>query len=150
MEVEPLNINTLLAGVVDSMEYQIKTAGVMLEIEQVPSCIGDASQINQVFSNLLDNALKFLDNSRHGMIRIYGRVEDGQSIYCVEDNGVGIAPNHQNKIFEIFHQLEPDHRSGEGLGLTIVRRIIDRHNGRIWIESEPGKGSKFFVSLPGA
>jgi PAS domain S-box-containing protein len=150
MEVEPLNINTLLAGVADSMEYQIKTAGVKLEIEQVPSCIGDASQINQVFSNLLDNALKFLDNSRDGMIRIYGRVEGGQSIYCVEDNGVGIAPNHQNKIFEIFHQLEPDQKSGEGLGLTIVRRIIDRHNGRIWVESEPGKGSKFFVSLPGA
>ena len=150
MEVEPLDINALLAGVADSMEYQIKTAGVTLEIEQLPSCIGDASQINQVFSNLLDNALKFLDNSRPGMIHIYGRVEDGQSIYCVEDNGIGIARDHQEKIFEIFHQLEPDQKGGEGLGLTIVRRIIDRHNGRIWLESEPGKGSKFFVSLPGA
>jgi PAS domain S-box-containing protein len=148
MEARPLDINALLAGVAGSMEYQIKKIGVLLEIEQLPSCVGDASQINQVFSNLLDNALKFLDDSRAGMIRIYGRVEDGQSIYCVEDNGVGIAPDHQNKIFEIFHQLEPDQKSGEGLGLTIVRRIVDRHNGKIWVESEPGKGSSFFVSLP--
>jgi len=150
MEVELLDINSLLAGVADSMEYQMKTAGITLEIEDLPSCIGDASQINQVFSNLLDNALKFLDNSRAGMIHIYGRVEDGQSIYCVEDNGIGIAEDHKEKIFEIFHQLEPDRKSGEGLGLTIVRRIIDRHNGRIWVESEAGKGSKFFVSLPSA
>ncbi|MHC4310041.1 MAG: ATP-binding protein, partial [Planctomycetota bacterium] len=62
--------------------------------------------------------------------------------------GVGIAPEHQNKIFEIFHRLEPDKKNGEGLGLTIVRRILDRHNGKIWVDSELGQGSKFFVSLP--
>jgi signal transduction histidine kinase len=96
----------------------------------------------------LDNALKYLDDSRPGMIHIYGKIDNGQSIYCVEDNGVGIASEHQNKIFEVFHRLEPDKKSGEGLGLTIVRRILDRHNGKIWVESELGKGSKFFVSLP--
>lgn len=148
VNIEPLDMNSIMANVVDSMEYQTKEAGATVKIDPLPACLGDASQINQVFSNLLDNALKYLDDSRPGMIHIYGGIEDGQSIYCVEDNGVGIAPSHQNKIFEIFHRLEPQRKSGEGLGLAIVRRILDGHNGRIWVESELGKGSKFFVSLP--
>jgi signal transduction histidine kinase len=69
-------------------------------------------------------------------------------IYCVEDNGIGIPVEYQDVIFEIFHQLDPEASAGEGLGLTIVRRILDRHGGRIWLESEPEKGSKFSVSLP--
>jgi signal transduction histidine kinase len=73
-----------------------------------------------------------------------------QSVYCVEDNGVGIAPEHLDKIFEIFYQLDPEGRRGEGIGLAIVKRIIDRHNGKIWAESRAGEGSKFFVALPGA
>jgi signal transduction histidine kinase len=84
------------------------------------------------------------------VIQISAKIEDGQSVYCVEDNGAGIAMDHQGKIFEIFHRLEPEKKGGEGLGLTIVRRILDRHNGKVWVESEPGKGSKFFVSLPSA
>ncbi len=148
MKVERLDMNSMLADITRSMEYQMKKAAVSLEIEPLHPCLGDAAQINQVFSNLLDNAIKYLDDSRPGRIHIYSKVEDGESIYCVEDNGVGIAAEHQDKIFEIFHQLEPDRKKGEGLGLTIVRRILDRHNGRIWLESECGKGSKFFVSLP--
>ena len=71
------------------------------------------------------------------------------SIYCVEDNGIGIAPEHQDNIFELFHRLDPaDSAGGEGLGLTIITRILDRLNGSITVESELGKGSKFFVSLP--
>jgi len=148
VHIEPLDMNAMLTDVTKSMEYQVKEAGVTVDIELLPPSVGDASQINQVFSNILDNALKYLDESRPGMIRIYAKIEDGQSIYCVEDNGVGIAGEHQSKIFEIFHRLEPDRKSGEGLGLTIVRHILDRHNGKVWVESEPGKGSKFFVSLP--
>jgi len=148
VNIEPLDMNAMFANITKSMEYQVKEAGATVDIESLPPCLGDASQINQVFSNILDNALKYLDESRPGVIRIYARVEDGQSIYCVEDNGAGIAPEHQSKIFEIFHRLEPDKKSGEGLGLTIVRHILDRHNGKVWAESELGKGSKFFVSLP--
>lgn len=148
VNIEPLDMNAMLTEVTKSMEYQVKEAGATVDIESLPPCLGDASQINQVFSNILDNALKYLDESRPGMIRIYAKVEDGQCVYCVEDNGAGIAPEHQRKIFEIFHRLEPDRKSGEGLGLTIVRHILDRHNGKVWVESEPGKGSRFFVSLP--
>ena len=71
------------------------------------------------------------------------------STYCIEDNGIGIASDHQEKIFEIFHRLVPDRVEGEGLGLTIVKRALDRQGGKIRIESEEGKGSKFYVQLPG-
>ncbi len=148
VDIERLDMNAMLADVTKNMEYQVKEAGATVELAALPACMGDSSQVNQIFSNILDNALKYLDDSRPGMIHIYGKIDNDQSIYCVEDNGVGIAPEHQNKIFEVFHRLEPDKKRGEGLGLTIVRRILDRHNGKIWVESEPGKGSKFFVSLP--
>jgi PAS domain S-box-containing protein len=150
VDIECLDMNAMLTDVTKNMEFQVKEACATVELGTLPACLGDSSQINQIFSNILDNALKYLDETRPGVIHIYGKIENGQSIYCVEDNGVGIAPEHQNKIFEIFHRLEPDKKSGEGLGLTIVRRILDRHNGKIWVESELGKGSKFFVSLPSA
>jgi chemotaxis family two-component system sensor kinase Cph1 len=150
LNIEPLDMNAMLNDVSKSFEFQVQEARATINIESLPPCLGDTSQINQIFSNILDNALKYLDESRPGMIRIYAEVQNGQNIYCVEDNGMGIAPEHQGKIFEIFHRLEPDKKGGEGLGLTIVRRILDRHNGKVWIESEPGKGSKFFVSLPSA
>jgi len=83
------------------------------------------------------------------VIRVSASVENGQSLYCVEDNGMGIDPKYQKRVFEIFYRLAPgDLAGGEGLGLTIVRRIVDRLGGRVWVESEIGKGSKFFVSLP--
>ena len=101
-----------------------------------------------MFSNILDNAIKYSDSDRSCVINISGYKEKNQSVYCVEDKGLGIATEHQDKIFEIFHQLEPDRVKGEGMGLTIATKIIERHNGKIWVESELGKGSKFFVSLP--
>ncbi len=149
LRIESLDMNALLADVTSSMEYQIKQAGATVKIESLPPCFGDASQINQVFTNILNNAIKYLDDSRPGMIHIYAdKARIGQNVYCAEDNGVGIAPDHKDKIFEIFYRLEPDKKSGEGLGLTIVKHILERHNGKIWVESEPGVGSKFFVSLP--
>jgi signal transduction histidine kinase len=103
-----------------------------------------------MFSNLLNNALKYLDPSRPGKIHITGRQEGDRVIYCVADNGIGIPLKHQKKIFEIFHRLNPEDTIGEGLGLTIVNKIISLHGGDIWIESRPGKGSRFFISLSAA
>ncbi len=151
LQIQALDMNEIMKYIIASMQYQINDSGAELAVDDLPGCIGDTDHVNQVFSNLLTNAVKYLDPDRKGRIHISGRVEDGESIYCVRDNGLGIAPQHQQKVFEIFHRLEPDGDvKGEGLGLTIALRILERHEGRIWVESEPGKGSKFFVSLPTA
>lgn len=149
--VVPLDMNRMINNVRHSMEFQINEAGAELFVEDMPNCLGDGDMINQVFANLIGNALKYLDPERKSKIHISGRIEYSNSIYCVEDNGIGIDPAHQDKIFELFHRLNPaDTAGGEGLGLTIVTRILDRLNGSITIESQPGKGSKFFISLPTA
>ena len=146
--IERLDMNELLANIRAYFEYRIKEEGVTLEIGDLPPCRGDAAQINQVFSNILDNSLKYLDPNTPGIITVTGRIEQDQAIYCVEDNGIGIPEEYQNKVFEIFHRLDPASSKGEGLGLTIVKRIVLRHNGNIWMESARGAGCKLFVSLP--
>ncbi len=148
LKIEHLNMNAMLAGIIKTMEFQIKESDATLHVDDLPPCVGDATQVNQVFSNLLDNALKYLDPERQGIIQVSGRAKDGHSVYRVQDNGIGVAPEHQAKIFEIFHRLDPSRGEGEGLGLTIAQRILERLHGTIRVESEPGKGTTFFVSLP--
>jgi len=150
VNIGPIDMNDMMAEVAASIEYQTASAGAKVEVGRLQDCLGDPSQINRVFTNLLTNALKFLSSSRPGRIRIRSRSRGNQSVYCIEDNGIGIAPEHLEKIFEIFYQLEPERKRGEGIGLAIVKRIIDRHNGKVWAESRVGQGSKFFVALPRA
>lgn len=150
LSIEPLDMNTLMERVVDAMEFQIKESGAEVILEDLPACRGDAMQVNQVFSNLLNNAVKYLDPDRPGRIRIGGRREEGRAVYLIEDNGIGVEPAYLDKIFEIFHRLEPTANQGEGLGLTIVKRVVERLDGSVWAESEPGRGSRFYVALPAA
>jgi PAS domain S-box-containing protein len=145
-----LDMNATLAGIAQTFEFQIKQAGATLQIGPLPDCQGDAIQINQVFSNLIDNAIKYRRPGQPERIEVSGRIENGRCLYAVQDNGIGIAPEHQAKVFEIFHRLDPSASDGEGLGLTIAQKILERQEGRIWVESEAGRGSVFFVSLPAA
>lgn len=149
IRIEPVDMEALLVVVVKSLDYQIQKGGAVVSVEaSLPSCMGDRIQLNQVFTNLIDNALKYRHAEREPRIEIRGEVRGQETIYSVEDNGVGIAPQHQKKIFEIFHRLDPNGTEGEGLGLTIVQRVAERLHGRIWVESEVGKGSIFRLALP--
>ena len=151
LRLESLEMSRLLEAVVASLGFQIREAAARVEVDPLPDCRGDADQINQVFTNLLDNAMKYRDPTRPLQIRVTGRAEGRRVVYCVEDNGRGIAPEHQSGVWELFHRLNPrEDAEGEGVGLTLVRRIVERHNGEVWLESEPGKGSRFFVALPAA
>jgi signal transduction histidine kinase len=148
LTIEDIDMNEMMPDIIANYEFTLKKLGVRLEVSPLPSCRGDKKQINRVFSNLIDNAIKYLDAERPGIIKISGFRENSFSVYCVEDNGTGIESQYKDKIFEIFHRLEPGKIEGEGLGLTIVKKLVDRHNGKIWVESAPDNGSKFFVSLP--
>jgi PAS domain S-box-containing protein len=148
LRIEKLNMNVLLKSIQEAMKFQIKQCRATIRVDDLPPSFGDATQINHVFSNLLDNALKYRDSQRRLIIHVSGRVYNDHVLYTVKDNGIGIAKEHQGKIFEIFHRLDPSHGEGEGLGLTIAQRVLERQNGKIWVESQPAKGSTFFVSLP--
>ena len=147
---ERLDVNQLMMGIVSSMEFQLKKKGVVLQIGDLPDCMGDDVLVTQVFSNLIDNAQKYLEPSRPGEITISGKTVNGWSVYAITDNGIGISPEHHARIFQVFHRLTPQHEKGEGLGLSIVQRITDRHQGKIEVESSPGNGTTFQVYFPRA
>ena len=146
--VDRLDMNTMMADIAESLNYRIHETGADLRIESLPPCRGDVTLITQVFSNLVDNALKYRDPSRPPVIDISAREEEGNAIYCVKDNGIGVRTDLSERIFDIFHRLKKSDVQGEGLGLTIARQIVARHNGKIWVESDPGEGSAFYVALP--
>ena len=147
---ERLDVNHVMMGIVSSMEFQLKKKGVVLHIGDLPDCMGDDVLVTQVFANLIDNAQKYLDPSRPGEISISGKTVDGWSVYAVTDNGIGVSPENHARIFQVFNRLAPQQEKGEGLGLAIVKRIIDRHQGKIEVESLPGKGTTFQVYFPRA
>jgi PAS domain S-box-containing protein len=148
LTIRPLNMNFQLAEILAAMKFQLDEAKAEVRIAPLPGCLADAAQTSRVFANLMDNALKYRSPARPLRIAISGRVEQGQAIYDVTDNGIGIAPEHQGKIFDIFHRLDPEATGGEGLGLTIAQRVLERQRGRIWVESRVECGSTFHVSLP--
>ncbi len=148
LTVVPLNMNQLVKDVVNHYEFQLKEKGIKITVNELPDCMGDELQISQVFLNLIGNAIKFSKAKGDRSISVTGQVTSNEAVYCVEDNGIGIGKDHQAKVFEIFHQLNPNYE-GQGLGLNIVSKIIERHDGKVWVESVPGEFSKFFVSLKG-
>jgi len=153
LTLQPLDMNVLLRTVLEAMAFQIRTADAKVTVDTLPDCRADAVLINQVFSNLLDNAVKYRDPDRPLHLRVWSqnhggkrRDNDAYAVYCIEDNGVGLAPEHQAKIWDLFCRLNP--QGGDGIGLKAVQQIVMRHGGEVWMESEIGKGSRFFVTLP--
>ena len=112
--------------------------------------LGDEVQLIQLFQNLVANAIKFR-SQESTQIQVSAERRGQEWVFAIKDNGIGIAPEHQERIFSIFQRLH--HRSeypGTGIGLAICKKIVERHGGRIWVESQPGKGSTFYFSIPEA
>lgn len=152
LTLERLDMHTLVQRVIDSCGYQIKSleAAVIVE-ETLPACRGDSKLVDQVFTNLIDNALKYRHPDRRPDIHISGRQCGRMVEYHVSDNGVGMEQAQLAKIFEMFHQIKPDGRcDGVGLGLTIVKRIVGILDGDVRVTSEPGAGTTFILLLPAA
>jgi signal transduction histidine kinase len=106
------------------------------------------SHLEQVFQNLVGNAIKYRrDDSLR--VSLAAQKENSHWLFCVEDNGIGIAPEYRETVFGLFKRLHTNEtHSGTGMGLAICQRIIERYRGRIWVESEPGRGSKFLFTIP--
>jgi PAS domain S-box-containing protein len=149
LRLERLEMNQLAVQVLDSLRFQIQKAGASVKTESLPDGWGDGRLIRRVWANLLDNALKYRDPERPLQIALTGETIGQEAIYCVADTGIGISPQHQDKIWDLFHRLHPKGTvPGDGLGLNIVRRILSRQSGRVWVESTPGQGSRFYFALP--
>lgn len=148
LQIKTLDMNELLGHLALSFAFRLKEGGIKLTVEPLLPCLGDAVQVTQVFSNLIDNAIKYLDGNRPGVITLGCNIDGHRVKYSVEDNGLGIDPRHQEKIFELFNRIHQKDTDGEGIGLTMVRQILGRMNGIVTVESTLNSGSKFIVSLP--
>ena len=148
LRIEPLVTDKIVSGAAQALRFQTEAADAVIDVAPLPDCLGDATLVGQVFSNLLDNALKYRHPERPCHISVRGSIENGEAIYAVQDNGIGIAAEHQPKVFELFHRLDPKKTQGEGLGLPIVQRALERQRGKIWLESTAGEGTTIYLSLP--
>lgn len=175
---QQVDVQATVERVVAALGITIAQKGARVAVGDLPPVWGDPTAIEQIFANLLGNAVNYLDPSREGVVEVgsrqgpvspddsahpkarfvgwsessqptgnHGRTDDKRTYY-VKDNGLGIDPEHLPKVFLAFRRLHPTLAAGEGIGLPIVRRMVERHGGRIWVESAPGQGSTFFVSLP--
>jgi PAS domain S-box-containing protein len=145
---EHVKVQELLNAAIQNVKSTVDTSGAEIIIQsEVEAIEGDRVQLLQLLQNLLSNALKFTDK-HHPRIVIKVSEEDGHARFAVSDNGIGIARADLNKVFEIFRRLhtQKDY-PGTGIGLAICKKIVDRHSGRIWPESEPGKGTTFYFTL---
>lgn len=149
LSIQPLDMNAMLHEIVGTLTIQTQQASATVTIGDLPPCLADSAQINQVFTNLIDNAIKYRDPLRPLCITVTGH-QHGQHVkYQVADTGLGIAEEFQPKVWQLFHRLDPGGSvKGEGLGLTLVQRLLERLHGRITLRSTLGEGSCFTVELP--
>jgi PAS domain S-box-containing protein len=149
-----VDVQSIVARVVDSLKITREERKATIEVGELPDALGDAAAIEQVFANLIGNALNYLDEQRPGRIEI-GNIETSSggrpnesTTYFVRDNGLGIQEAGRAKVFQPFQRLHPQAAAGEGMGLAIVQRVVERQGGSIWFESIFGQGTTFFVTLP--
>lgn len=146
----PVDCNQALKQALTNLHATIEENKAVIEWKDLPTIAADSSQLVQVLQNLVGNAIKFRGQEQP-RIRVDAELKDGEWFFSVKDNGIGIDPRYFERIFIIFQRLHGlDEYPGTGVGLTICKRIVERHGGRIWVESEPGHGSTFFFTMPAA
>jgi PAS domain S-box-containing protein len=140
----------IVRNVTSDLEDRVNQKGIELVVpDNLPTIYCDGNRIYQVFENLLVNAIKFMRGTQNPRIEIGCEDKEGFHQFYVRDNGIGIDPKHHREIFERFHRLRQiEDEEGTGLGLAIVERIVNNHGGRVWVESEPGIGSRFYFTIP--
>jgi len=149
LKLRTMPLDFVIAQVKDVLAPRIKETGAVITIaDDLPDISGDQTLLLQIFSNLFDNALTYCQENCKPEISITWKQDKGHAIICVADNGIGIPQGQREHIFEMFHRLHSqDEYPGTGIGLSIVKKAVEMQGGRIWIESEVNRGSKFYISF---
>jgi signal transduction histidine kinase len=150
---ERVDVNALARRVVDAMQSTIRERSVTVVLHDMPPALGDPTAVEQILGNLVGNAVNYLDPARPGHIEIGALPPDNHAehpavTYFVKDNGLGIPAAYMDKMFRAFQRLHGNVAKGEGIGLALVRRVVESLAGRVWLQSQEGIGTTFFVSLP--
>lgn len=144
-----IDLNEVITDVLSDLEIRIEQTGAKLTLEKMPTIAADGSQMRQVFQNVIGNALKFHREGVMPEIRVSVQEQQGKWLISVSDNGIGFDERYLDRIFTIFQRLHGRHEyDGTGVGLALVRRIVERHGGSITAKSRPGEGSTFLIQLP--
>jgi signal transduction histidine kinase len=146
---ETVSTGALVDTVLRDVEPLAREKGIVLR-KQGPFALvqGYRSRLYQVLYNLVENAIKYTDMTQGATVEVGCALGQKEHLFRVVDKGPGIPPEHQAKVFQIFYTLEPEEVSGSGIGLSIAKKIIQSHGGRIWVESELGEGATFYFTLP--
>jgi PAS domain S-box-containing protein len=148
MALKPSDCDKLVKECVKSLQTVIEESGAKVTYDSLPNVKADASQLVRVFQNLISNAVKFHGDEKP-KVHISAEKKENEWVFSIRDNGIGINPKQAERIFLIFQRLHTkEEYPGTGVGLAICKRIIEHHGGRIWVESEVGRGSTFFFTIP--
>ncbi|MBI9113385.1 PAS domain S-box protein, partial [Maridesulfovibrio ferrireducens] len=148
MTIKEIDINQLIEKIVSSLNFQITELSVKVITKEMDDCYGDGNLLNQLFTNILVNAIKYRNREKQLVIEISSEVRYNKVIYSFKDNGMGIEQRHLEKIWDVFYRVDSaSPEAGDGIGLSLSKRIVDKHKGKIWAESEVGKGSVFSIEL---
>lgn len=151
IKINPINVNmkSLAKNIFDEDTTSDQKENFTFTVNNIPSALGDSSLLKQVWHNLISNALKYSSKSDRKIIEIGYAEDDKENIYFIKDEGAGFDPKYKHKLFGVFQRLHStEDFEGTGVGLAIVQRIIHRHSGRVWAESEINKGAAFYFSIP--
>jgi len=146
---QPNDLNIIIQELLKDMSTSLEDNDVDIKLDKLPTILSDKFSIRLIFQNLIANAVKFRSSDRPLKIHITHTSEVNEDIFCVTDNGIGIEKEFQESIFDLLKRLHAKSDvDGSGIGLSICRKLVKLHKGRIWLESEYGKGSSFYFSIP--